>query len=148
MLSSLAKLPIKQSLAITGSVNQHGEAQPIGGVNEKIEGFFDVCHRRGLDGSHGVIIPRSNVDDLMLRADVVKAASNGQFSVYAVSTADEAIALLTGVDAGEADERGDFPPDSVNGQVEATLVALAELRREHTNPSDSGREAEVDDDGD
>ena len=131
LLSSLARIPIKQNLAITGSVNQHGRAQPIGGVNEKIEGFFDVCRDRGLDGSHGVIIPQSNVDDLMLRADVVEAARCGEFSIYAVSSADEAIELLTGLPAGEANGAGEFPDGSVNAKVDAALVQLAKLRSEH-----------------
>jgi predicted ATP-dependent protease len=137
LLSSLSNVPVKQSMAITGSVNQHGQAQPIGGVNEKIEGFFDVCSRRGLDGSHGVIIPLANVDDLMLRADVVEAVEQEKFCVHAVSSADEAIELLTGIDAGRADDNGEFPHDSVNGRVDAALVALAELRREHAHPSES-----------
>ena len=101
LLSALADVPIKQSLAITGSVNQHGEAQPIGGVNEKIEGFFDVCQVRGLTGEQGVVIPASNVQHLMLRRDVVDAVKAGQFQIYAIETVDQAIELLTGVPAGK-----------------------------------------------
>lgn len=128
LLSALANIPIRQSLAITGSVNQNGEAQPIGGVNEKIEGFFDVCRARGLDGSHGVLIPSSNVKHLMLRRDVVEAAEKGLFHVYAYDNVDEAFELLTGVPAGAPDEEGNFPPDSANGRVQARLDKMAEIR--------------------
>jgi predicted ATP-dependent protease len=145
LLSSISGVPIRQCLAITGSVNQHGQAQPIGGVNEKIEGFFDVCRRRGLDGSHGVIIPRSNADDLMLRADVVAAVREQKFSVHAVSSADEAIELLTGMAAGERGADGAFPADSVNGRVDAALNAMAELRREHAHPADTDDHGEKQD---
>ena len=102
LLSSLADAPIRQSLAMTGSVNQKGEAQAIGAVNEKIEGFFDICVKRGLDGTHGVVIPAANVPHLMLRQDVVDAAAAGRFHVYPMTHVDEAIALLTGMPAGDA----------------------------------------------
>lgn len=125
LLSSLADVPIKQSLAVTGSVNQLGEVQAIGGVNEKIEGFFDICKARGLDGRHGVLIPRANVGDLMLRSEVVEAAAAGRFHVYPVTTVDEAIELLTGVVAGAPDAAGNFPPASVNGRVAARLKGLS-----------------------
>ncbi|MFM8330670.1 MAG: Lon protease family protein [Candidatus Methylumidiphilus sp.] len=118
LLSALAEVPIKQSFAMTGSVNQHGQVQPIGGVNEKIEGFFDVCVALGLNGQ-GVIIPASNVKNLMLRQDVVEAAGRGRFFVYAVATVDEALALLTGLPAGARDAAGRFLEGSVNGLVEA-----------------------------
>jgi len=134
LLSALAKVPIKQSWAMTGSVNQHGEAQPIGGVNEKIEGFFDVCQARGLTGEQGVIIPASNVQHLMLRQDVVEAVESGQFHVYPVRTVDQAIELLTGVPAGERDEEGNFPEASVNQRVEARLIELAEKQRAFSAP--------------
>jgi lon-related putative ATP-dependent protease len=137
LLSALADLPIRQCLAVTGSVNQHGRVQVIGGVNEKIEGFFDVCKARGLDGRHGVLIPRDNVKHLMLREDVVAAAANGEFRIYPIASIDEAIALLTGVAAGERDTVGAFPPNTVNGRVERRLRDLAETRRrfdaEHGN---------------
>jgi predicted ATP-dependent protease len=129
LLSVLSDLPIRQSLAITGSVNQHGEAQAIGGVNQKIEGFFDVCDARGLTGEQGVLIPAGNVKHLMLRHDVVDAAEAGRFHVYAVADVDQAIALLTGVEAGTPDEQGHYPEDSVNGRTEQRLKALFELRR-------------------
>jgi lon-related putative ATP-dependent protease len=129
LLSALAGTPIKQSLAVTGSVNQHGEIQAIGGVNEKIEGFFDICKARGLGGEQGVLIPASNVPNLMLRNDVVKAAENGLFHVYPVASVDQGLALLTGLSAGEADANGLFPPDTVNGRVQARLKELARLRQ-------------------
>lgn len=125
LLSSLANVPIKQTLAITGSVSQKGEVQAIGGVNEKIEGFFDLCANRGLSGGQGVIIPASNVRHLMLKKEVVAAMEQGQFSVTAVNTVDEAVELLTGMPAGERDEEGIYPADSINGRVDATLQAFA-----------------------
>lgn len=128
LLSALSGLPIKQSLAVTGSVNQHGQIQAIGGVNEKIEGFFDLCKSRGhLDGQ-GVLIPASNLRHLMLRGDVVDAARAGKFHVYAVETIDEGIEILTGAPAGERDTAGKFPEASVNQKVEARLIELAEKR--------------------
>jgi lon-related putative ATP-dependent protease len=134
LLSALAEVPIKQSFAMTGSVNQHGEAQPIGGVNEKIEGFFDVCKTRGLTGDQGVIIPTSNVQHLMLRHDVVEAVDAGQFQVYPMRTVNEAIELLTGIPAGEQDEKGNFPEGSINQLVEARLIELAEKQRAFSAP--------------
>jgi predicted ATP-dependent protease len=128
LLSALAELPVKQGLAVTGSVNQRGQVQAIGGVNEKIEGFFDVCRAQGFTGEQGVLIPAANVKHLMLRHDVVAAAAAGQFRVYAVETIDEGIELLTGVTAGERDNAGQFPAGSVNQRVEARLVELSEKR--------------------
>ena len=121
LLSSLSELPVRQDLAVTGSVNQLGRVQPIGGVNEKIEGFFDICAQSGLTGQQGVIIPRANVSHLMLREDLVQEAVNGQFRVYAVNTIDEALALLLDTAAGERDASGEFPPGTVNARVEQTL---------------------------
>ncbi|MBI4454365.1 MAG: AAA family ATPase [Acidobacteria bacterium] len=129
LLSALANVPIRQSLAVTGSVNQYGQVQAIGGVNEKIEGFFDVCNARGLTGDQGVLIPMSNVKHLMLRQDVVEAASAGTFHIYAVETIDQGIEILTGLPAGERDKNGNFPEGSVNQRVEVGLGALAEKRR-------------------
>lgn len=128
LLSNLANAPIRQSLAVTGSVNQFGQAQAIGAVNEKIEGFFDICAARGLSGEQGVLIPAANVKHLMLRRDVVAAAEAGQFSIYAVENADEAIALLTGLPAGEADAGGGYPEGSVNCRVAARLAELTGIR--------------------
>ena len=126
ILSALAELPIKQSFAVTGSVNQLGRVQPIGGVNEKIEGFFDVCAALGLQGQ-SVIIPAANVKNLMLRRDVVEAAARGDFAVYAVETVDEALGLLMGLPAGERDAAGQYPDHTVNGLVEARLKAMGEI---------------------
>lgn len=128
LLSALAQAPLKQALAVTGSVNQHGEIQAIGGVNEKIEGFFDVCAQRGLAGDQGVIIPASNVSHLMLRRDVVEAAERGLFHIYPVAHVDEGMGLLTGTAAGKADVNGNFPVGSVNSRVCTRLRAYAELR--------------------
>ena len=121
MLSAIAELPIKQSLAVTGSINQFGEIQPIGGVNEKIEGFFDVCKYNGLTGTQGVIIPRTNVVNLMLREDVVEAVENGKFHIYAIDTVDDGVELLMGMPAGKRDKRGNFPRNSVNYHVQQSL---------------------------
>ena len=121
MLSAIANLPIKQSLAVTGSINQFGEIQPIGGVNEKIEGFFEVCKYNGLTGKQGVIVPRTNVVNLMLREDVLEAVENGQFSIYAIDDVDDGIELLTGIPAGKADKRGRFPKGTVNYMVQQSL---------------------------
>lgn len=125
LLSSLADVPIKQHLAITGSISQKGEVQPVGGLNEKIEGFFDVCASRGLTGNEGVIIPASNLRHLMLKEEVVTAIVGKQFSVYPVSLVDEAITLLTGQDAGEQDSNGVYPEGSINGRIEACLLHFA-----------------------
>jgi predicted ATP-dependent protease len=130
LLSALADVPLRQDLAVTGSVNQHGVVQPIGGVNEKIEGFFDVCEERGLTGDQGVLIPASNTDHLMLRPDVVEAADAGDFHIYPVETIDQGIELLTGVEAGERDEQGAFPEETLNGKVEARLRTFADRRRQ------------------
>lgn len=121
MVSAITGVPIKQSIAVTGSINQFGEIQPIGGVNEKIEGFFDVCSYEGLSGTQGVIIPRTNVDNLMLRADIVQAVEEGRFSIYAIDTVDDGIEILTGKKAGERDRRGNYPKGSVNYMVEENL---------------------------
>jgi lon-related putative ATP-dependent protease len=128
LLSALAEVPINQSFAVTGSVNQHGEAQAVGGVNEKIEGFYDLCKARGLTGGQGVLIPASNTKHLMLRRDVVEAVAAGKFHVYAVETIDQGMELLTGLPAGERDASGVFPTGSVNHRVEARLLELAAKR--------------------
>jgi predicted ATP-dependent protease len=131
LLSSLSGVPLLQSMAITGSINQLGEVQPIGAVNEKIEGFFDICAARGLTGSQGVIIPAANVDNLVLRDDIVAAAAAGRFHVHAVGTADQAIELLTVMPAGEAYGPDDGPGAGVNARVLARLRALSQARHEH-----------------
>jgi predicted ATP-dependent protease len=122
-------VPVRQGRAITGSVNQHGQVQPIGGVNEKIEGFFDVCRGAGLTGDQGVLIPASNVKHLMLRADVVEAAVKGLFHVWPIETVDEAVELLTGVPAGEKAAGGRYPEGTVNQRVDDRLATFAEKAR-------------------
>lgn len=141
LMSALAVLPIRQSLAITGSVNQYGRVQAIGGVNEKIEGFFDVCQARGLTGDQGVLIPASNVRHLMLRDDVVAACAAGRFHVYAVEDVDAAMALLTGVPAGEPNEQGEVPEGTVNYLVATQLAELTALRQAYASAGhhDKGR---------
>ncbi|MBE2201602.1 MAG: AAA family ATPase [Anaerolinea sp.] len=129
LLSALADAPIQQALAVTGSVNQHGRVQAIGGVNEKIEGFFDLCRARGLTGIQGVLIPQANIPHLMLRQDVIEAVHAGQFAIYPISHVDEGIELLTGLPAGTADEQGNYPPQSINGRVTACLITFAETQR-------------------
>ena len=121
LLSAISELPIKQNIAVTGSINQFGEIQPIGGVNEKIEGFFDVCNHNGLTGDQGVIIPRTNINNLMLREDILKAVDEGTFHVWAIDTVDDGIEILTGVPAGKADKKGNFPKGTVNYLVKKKL---------------------------
>ncbi len=125
LLSSLSGLPIRQDLAVTGSLSQRGEIQPIGGVNEKIEGFFDVCRAKGLTGTQGVLIPHQNARNLMLRSDVVAAVKDGKFHVYPVRTIDEGIEILTGVEAGTPEADGGYPEGTVHGLVDRELQRLA-----------------------
>jgi lon-related putative ATP-dependent protease len=129
LLSAISGIPIRQWFAVTGSVNQHGEVQAIGGVNEKIEGFYDLCKERGLDGRHGVLIPASNVRHLMLRHDIVDAVQAGLFSIWPVTHIDEGIEILTGIPAGEPDETGSWPAGSVNAKVFERLRAMAEKQK-------------------
>jgi lon-related putative ATP-dependent protease len=131
LMSVLSGVPIKQSFAVTGSVNQKGEVQAIGGVNQKIEGFYDLCKFRGLDGSHGVVIPESNVQNLMLKEEVVDAIKGGKFHIYPVKTIDEGIEVLTGVPAGELGEDGTYPADTINYLVQRRLDELAEISKEY-----------------
>jgi predicted ATP-dependent protease len=136
LLSSLAELPVKQNIAVTGSVNQRGEIQAIGGATVKIEGFFDVCRSMpgGLTGEQGVILPATNVQNLMLRDDLVEAVAQGQFHIYPARTVDEVIEILTGLPAGERGPDGAFPADSVNGRVDSRLHALAEKLEQFGRP--------------
>ncbi len=130
LISALSRTPLKQCFAITGSINQFGEVQPVGGVNEKIEGFFRLCKARGLTGEQGVIIPRANVTNLMLDETVLEAVREGLFHVYAVRQADEALSLLVGEPAGAPDAKGRFPDGSVNARVVQRLKEIAELELE------------------
>lgn len=136
LVSAISKVPVKQSLAITGSADQHGNVQAIGGINEKIEGFFDICMQKGLTGEQGVILPATNVSHIILRDDVVDAIDKKQFFLYPVNTVDDAISLLTGLPAGERDAEGEFPEDTVNFKVEQRLLELAELKHEDHNKDD------------
>jgi lon-related putative ATP-dependent protease len=137
LLSALADAPIKQSFAVTGSVNQHGQVQAIGGVNEKIEGFFDVCRQSGLTGEQGVLISASNVKHLMLRGDVVEAASKAKFRILPVETIDQGIEILTGIPAGERYSDGNYPADSINGRIERKLEGLSDVIRKFNAKSES-----------
>ena len=127
LLSSLSGIPINQSIAVTGSVNQKGEIQPIGGVNEKIEGFFQICKMRGLDGSHGVMIPIQNVDNLQLSDEIIEAVKNKKFHIYSVSTIEEGIEVLTGVPAGKKDKDGHFPAGTINYLVYEKLKKYSKV---------------------
>ncbi len=129
LLSALAELPVRQDLAVTGSVNQQGDIQPIGGVNQKIEGFYDVCRLKGLTGSQGVLIPAENIDDLMLRDEVIEAVAKGLFHIYPVATIEQGIEILTGVRAGKRNGSGKFDPGSVFAKADARLSSMATTLR-------------------
>lgn len=136
LLSAIADVPLRQSVAITGSVNQHGQIQPIGGVNEKVEGFFDVCRARGLTGDQGVLIPRSNVKHLMLRDDVREACAEGRFHIWAVETVDQGMELLADLPMGQRDpETGDYPEGTLNSRIARRLAELSAKRKEFHLPS-------------
>jgi predicted ATP-dependent protease len=126
ILSSLAGVPIKQNIAVTGSVNQKGEVQPIGGVNQKIEGFFDVCKAKGLTSDQGVMVPHQNVRNLMLREDVVQAVRDGKFHIYGVRTIDEGIEVLTGMPSGERQADGTYPEGTLNYRADRQLAEFAD----------------------
>jgi predicted ATP-dependent protease len=126
ILSSLSDIPVKQNIAVTGSVNQKGEVQPIGGVNQKIEGFFKVCQAKGLTGEQGVLVPHQNLRNLMLREEVVEAVRKGQFHIYSASTIDEGVEILTGVAAGERQKDGTYPEGTINYLVDKRLKDMAE----------------------
>ena len=140
LLSAIAGVPINQSLAVTGSVNQHGQVQAIGGVNEKIEGFFDICDERGLTGDQGVLIPAANVKHLMLNQKVRNAVEEGKFNIYAISDIDQGIELLTGIPMGEVDEDGTYPPDTISGKVQQRIEKLAKIKE---SSSEDGAEKDL-----
>ncbi len=142
LLSSLSKVPIRQSLAVTGSINQLGRVQAVGGINEKVEGYFQVCSERGLDGSHGVVIPKDNVKHLMLRPEVVDAVRDGSFTVYAVENIDEAVVVLTGEPAGERAADDEFPEGTVNRKVEEQLIRYARDRKHFSEGSEDDEQSE------
>ena len=143
LLSAISGKPVKQCFAVTGSVNQYGEIQAIGGVNEKIEGFFDLCLERGLSGNQGVLIPASNVKNLMLRDDVVDAVKQRNFAIYPVTHIDEGIEILTGIPAGKQREDGSYPKETINGLAVERLISMAEKQKKYTedinnkNPNES-----------
>ncbi|KPQ06492.1 MAG: putative ATP-dependent protease [Rhodobacteraceae bacterium HLUCCA12] len=142
ILSALAGVPLSQSFAVTGSINQMGAVQPVGGVNEKIEGFFDACNAQGLTGRQGVILPRRNIDNLMLRPDLVAAVAEGRFHVHAIDHVDQAMEILSGLRAGHRGLDGAFPSDSINANVEMRLMDFAEVRRDYGRPprqNDTGK---------
>jgi lon-related putative ATP-dependent protease len=138
ILSSLADVPMKQNIAVTGSVNQKGEVQPIGGVNQKVEGFFDVCKAKGLTGDQGVMVPHQNIRNLMLREDIVQAVRDKKFYIYAVKTIDEGIEVLTGVPSGERQADGTYPEGTLNHRVDRQLAKFAERLKGYYSPAGEG----------
>jgi lon-related putative ATP-dependent protease len=138
LLSAIAEVPLRQSIAVTGSINQYGEVQAIGGVNEKIEGFFDICQQRGLTGDQGVIIPKANIKHLMLRKDVIDAVCAGQFHIYPVEHIDQGMEILTGIDTGEKLADGTYPEHTINGMVKRRLENMAK-RLAHYAKDDEDR---------
>ncbi|HOJ31562.1 MAG TPA: ATP-dependent protease, partial [bacterium] len=130
LISGISGIPLKQGIAVTGSINQKGEIQPIGGVNEKIEGFYSVCKIKGLTGNQGVIIPKKNLTHLMLKEEVVEAIRHGRFHVWAVKDVDEGIEILTGIPAGKPDGNGKYPEGTVNAAVAKKLMELAKKSKE------------------
>ena len=127
LISAIAGVPLRQDLAVTGSVNQFGDIQPVGGISEKIEGFFSICERKGLTGTQGVIIPRRNLPNLILNDHIEEVVNAGRFHIFAVDSIDEALEVLAGKEAGEAGEDGAFPEDSLNGMVYRELKNMAEI---------------------
>jgi predicted ATP-dependent protease len=139
LLSSLANVPIRQGIAVTGSVNQRGQIQPIGGANEKVEGFFAVCKNRGLDGTQGVIIPIQNVQNLMLKEEVVNAVRDQLFTIWAVASIDQGIEILTRVPAGVRQEDGSWTEGSINAKVDTRLREMYETLKKSSASKDSDR---------
>ncbi len=141
LISSLAGVPIKQGIAVTGSVNQNGEIQAIGGVNQKIEGFFKVCQAKGLTGDQGVIIPKSNLEHLMLKDEVIEAVQQNKFHIWAVETVEDGLEILTGMKAGERDKTGKFPKGTLYFRVEEQLKEFARRSEEFQKKLKKGKEA-------
>jgi lon-related putative ATP-dependent protease len=142
LISAIAGLPISQSLAVTGSINQLGDVQPIGGINQKIEGFFDICQARGLTGRQGVIMPRANVQHLMLGKRVTEAVEAGNFTIYAIDHIDQALSLLMKLPVGKADQQGVYPADSINGRVAAQIARWIKLNKQYASHNDGERQDE------
>jgi predicted ATP-dependent protease len=138
LLSSLAEVPIKQDIAVTGSVNQKGEIQPIGGINQKVEGFFEVCRAKGLTGNQGVLMPAKNLKHLMLRDEVIEAVKSGKFHIWAVSNIDEGIEVLTGIEAGQKKDGGGYPEGTINYKVDHNLREMAAKLRYFSITSKDG----------
>jgi predicted ATP-dependent protease len=145
LLSSLAGLPMRQDLAVTGSMDQNGDVQPIGGVNEKIEGFFDLCKIRGLNGSHGVVIPSKNVKHLMVKQEVVDAVRDGKFSIYPINRVEEGLEIFTGLPAGEVQEDGTYPEGTINYLVSKRLAEISAAVREKKDEKESDKDKEEND---
>ena len=142
LLSSISGIPLKQGIAVTGSVNQRGEVQPIGGVSQKIAGFFDVCKARGLTGDQGVMIPARNVRNLMLREDIVKAVEDGRFHIYPIKTIDQGMEVLTGMEAGELQEDGTYPKGTINYRIDECLKELADRLKEYSVKKEKAEDGE------
>ena len=142
LLSSLAGIPLKQSIAVTGSVNQKGEIQPVGGINYKIEGFFEACKLKGLTGEQGVIIPAQNRKHLMLRDEIIDAVRQGQFHIYSISTIDEGLELLSGLPDGVLRDDGSFTPGSFHDKVLKQLQAFNEILRGENEERENREEQE------
>jgi lon-related putative ATP-dependent protease len=138
LLSSIAGVPLKQNLSVTGSMDQNGDVQPIGGVNQKIEGFFELCKMRGLDGSHGVIIPKRNMKNLLLKQEVVDAVREGKFSIYAIDKMEEGLEILTGMQAGEMNEDGTYPEGTINYLVAKRLTEISEAMEKKKDKEEGG----------
>jgi predicted ATP-dependent protease len=139
LVSAIAQVPLRQSFAVTGSINQHGMVQVIGAVNEKIEGFFDACRLRGLTGKQGVLIPADNIPHLMLRVDVIDAVERGSFHIYGVHSLEEAIPLLTGLQAGARDANGAYTPGTLHALVEQRLREFARVRQQFAHDASATR---------
>ena len=140
LLSSLSGVPLKQNIAVSGSVNQKGEIQPVGGITQKIEGFFSACKLKGLTGDQGVIIPHQNVINLMLGDEVIDAVREGKFHIYAVKTVDEGMAILTGKPVGKRDEDGKYPEGTINYLVEQKLKEYHEALRKQAKEQEKAEE--------
>jgi predicted ATP-dependent protease len=148
LLSSISGVPLRQTFAVTGSMDQNGDVQPIGGVNQKIEGFFELCKARGLDGTHGVIIPKRNIRNLVLNEEVVGAVRNEKFSIYAIDRMEEGLELLTNMKAGELQDDGTYPEGTINFLVEKRLTEISEAlekKKEKENDEEKPNRSRTDD---